>query len=247
MLCLVSFPSHRFIESITNERNPECDRSFTRSDALAKHMRTVHETEALRPSDPVPKSNPAAKSNSRLKLFMKKEDDRATNSISPGPRSATMGPDQDGLTLLPIDMFTPEQLALPKDELFRLLRRELQWAEQEAKMLKEEEEALQLIKDREWLEKEILLDQVIKGEMDYNSRRLAVIASMPTEQELRERASARLSIENGTIPPCGPSRDEAAEALASMSQDHTPDRGGSLEDFSRHLDDRGRSPYGETA
>ncbi len=34
----------------------ECDRSFTRSDALAKHMRTVHETEALRPSDPVPKS-----------------------------------------------------------------------------------------------------------------------------------------------------------------------------------------------
>lgn len=35
----------------------ECDRSFTRSDALAKHMRTVHETEALRPSDPVPKSH----------------------------------------------------------------------------------------------------------------------------------------------------------------------------------------------
>ncbi|KAF8459021.1 hypothetical protein BGX38DRAFT_1084630, partial [Terfezia claveryi] len=37
---------------------PECDRSFTRSDALAKHMRTVHETEALRPSDPIPKSHP---------------------------------------------------------------------------------------------------------------------------------------------------------------------------------------------
>ena len=36
----------------------ECDRSFTRSDALAKHMRTVHETEALRPSDPIPKSHP---------------------------------------------------------------------------------------------------------------------------------------------------------------------------------------------
>ncbi|KAK5104305.1 hypothetical protein LTS08_002193 [Lithohypha guttulata] len=36
---------------------PECDRSFTRSDALAKHMRTVHETEALRPSDPVPRGH----------------------------------------------------------------------------------------------------------------------------------------------------------------------------------------------
>ncbi|ODQ65663.1 hypothetical protein NADFUDRAFT_50946 [Nadsonia fulvescens var. elongata DSM 6958] len=30
---------------------PECDRDFTRSDALAKHMRTVHETETLKPSD----------------------------------------------------------------------------------------------------------------------------------------------------------------------------------------------------
>ncbi|EKG19156.1 Zinc finger C2H2-type protein [Macrophomina phaseolina MS6] len=52
---------------------PECDRAFTRSDALAKHMRTVHETEALRPSDPVPKhhsSNPSNK-NQRLRLVFK--------------------------------------------------------------------------------------------------------------------------------------------------------------------------------
>ncbi|KAF3040960.1 hypothetical protein E8E12_008811 [Didymella heteroderae] len=51
---------------------PECDRSFTRSDALAKHMRTVHETEALRPSDPVPKhhsSNPSNKFQ-RIKLVL---------------------------------------------------------------------------------------------------------------------------------------------------------------------------------
>lgn len=51
----------------------ECDRSFTRSDALAKHMRTVHETEALRPSDPVPKhhsSNPSNKFQ-RLRLTIK--------------------------------------------------------------------------------------------------------------------------------------------------------------------------------
>jgi len=66
---------------------PECDRSFTRSDALAKHMRTVHETEQLRPSDPVPKGhtggilqadvkttvtpNGNAKGPQRLKLTMK--------------------------------------------------------------------------------------------------------------------------------------------------------------------------------
>jgi hypothetical protein len=55
---------------------PECDRSFTRSDALAKHMRTVHETEALRPSDPVPRGHTGGISNGtsngpkRLKLTM---------------------------------------------------------------------------------------------------------------------------------------------------------------------------------
>lgn len=38
---------------------PECDKSFTRSDALAKHMRTVHESDPLRPSDPVPKNHPS--------------------------------------------------------------------------------------------------------------------------------------------------------------------------------------------
>jgi hypothetical protein len=56
---------------------PECDRSFTRSDALAKHMRTVHETEALRPSDPVPRGHAGGFTNGttgsgpvRLKLTM---------------------------------------------------------------------------------------------------------------------------------------------------------------------------------
>ncbi|RMZ89595.1 hypothetical protein DV736_g3172, partial [Chaetothyriales sp. CBS 134916] len=58
---------------------PECDRSFTRSDALAKHMRTVHETEALRPSDPVPRGHAGGMSNGkdaanggikRIKLIM---------------------------------------------------------------------------------------------------------------------------------------------------------------------------------
>ena len=57
---------------------PECDRSFTRSDALAKHMRTVHETESLRPSDPVPRGHTGGISNGntmngtikRIKLTM---------------------------------------------------------------------------------------------------------------------------------------------------------------------------------
>ncbi|KAF1984780.1 hypothetical protein K402DRAFT_380588 [Aulographum hederae CBS 113979] len=75
---------------------PECDRSFTRSDALAKHMRTVHETEALRPSDPVPKhhsSNPTNKSQ-RLRLTVSKglgpADNRSDGKSTPA--SPSVGP-----------------------------------------------------------------------------------------------------------------------------------------------------------
>jgi hypothetical protein len=68
---------------------PECDRSFTRSDALAKHMRTVHETEALRPSDPVPKhhsSNPSNKFQ-RIKLVLTNEAKRPSESKGSTPAS----------------------------------------------------------------------------------------------------------------------------------------------------------------
>lgn len=69
---------------------PECDRSFTRSDALAKHMRTVHETEALRPSDPVPRGHTGGISTGahgtngtikRIKLVMGGANGEKRNSI----------------------------------------------------------------------------------------------------------------------------------------------------------------------
>jgi hypothetical protein len=90
---------------------PECDRSFTRSDALAKHMRTVHETEALRPSDPVPKhhsSNPSNKfqrlklvlsHDARQKLPQDKDKPQSTPaspssaSLHPAPTAAQQDPD----------------------------------------------------------------------------------------------------------------------------------------------------------
>lgn len=46
---------------------PECDKAFTRSDALAKHMRTVHEPEPARPAnDPAPLGT--KKSSIKLRL-----------------------------------------------------------------------------------------------------------------------------------------------------------------------------------
>ncbi|KAF1943270.1 hypothetical protein EJ02DRAFT_443512 [Clathrospora elynae] len=83
---------------------PECDRSFTRSDALAKHMRTVHETEALRPSDPVPKHHSSNPTNNkqRLKLVLNNDakklpHDKGSTPASPSshthpPHSASVPP-----------------------------------------------------------------------------------------------------------------------------------------------------------
>jgi hypothetical protein len=90
---------------------PECDRSFTRSDALAKHMRTVHETEALRPSDPVPRGHTGGISNGtsngpkRLKLIM----GGSANSIR---RSSEIG----DLPPLPT-RYTAAQLGIPPERM----------------------------------------------------------------------------------------------------------------------------------
>lgn len=206
----------------SNESLVECDRSFTRSDALAKHMRTVHETEALRPSDPVPKSNPAAKSNSRLKIVMRTPGGRGNESQSPGPeRLFNVEPDEDGFTPLTTDMgFTEEELALGPKELFRLCRRQLHWAEEDKAALQEVLEAMTELRDKEWLEKEILLDKVIKGEMDWLERRRTVLAQMPTVEELCQQVPVRMA----EPPKMVSNRDEAAEALASMAQPRSPPR-----------------------
>jgi len=164
---------------------PECDRSFTRSDALAKHMRTVHETEALRPSDPVPKGHTGGISNGgasafpvkRLKLTMggKANGDKKTSlvgdppslptrssvaarginpddvSIAPGDGSEELAEavDVDRVPFelpLPPDYYPTEiwddmdeyERGLPPSQYFRLLRRQIHWAEQEGRELQRE-------------------------------------------------------------------------------------------------------------
>jgi hypothetical protein len=161
---------------------PECDRSFTRSDALAKHMRTVHETEALRPSDPVPRGHTGGISNGgsaamppkRLKLTIggKTNGEKKASLVGDLPSLPTrytvsrlgmsmadvvMADDDgsDGLVdavdadsvplRLPLgpDYYPPEVYAdmdetersLPPSQWFRLLRRQIHWAEQEGNEL----------------------------------------------------------------------------------------------------------------
>lgn len=216
----------------TNKRT-ECDRSFTRSDALAKHMRIVHETEALRPSDPTPRSilpksmqPQGSKSSNRLKIIIKNPGGRGSEGgQSPAPRRG-----HDGLTPLTADDgFTLDELALGTKELWRLLRRQAHWADEEAESLKQEIETMNEIRDKEWMEKEILLDQVINNEMDWFERRKHVLATLPTVEELRSQTMAKMEkASSGSGSGSGGREEreaeqkvdqrEAAAALASLAQ-----------------------------
>lgn len=171
-------------------------------------MRTVHETEALRPSDPIPKSMQpqVVKGGNRLKIVLKNQGTRASGeSQSPGPGragdSATAAADShEGLTVLTAEHgFTSDELALSSKELWRLARRQVHWAEEEAVGLKQEIEMMDELRNKEWLEKEILLDQVIKNEMDWFERRKHVLATLPTVEELRSQTMAKMDRADGKV------------------------------------------------
>ena len=143
---------------------PECDRSFTRSDALAKHMRTVHETEALRPSDPIPKNHSealareAGKANGglkRIKLILNNGEKPKPVISDPPPLPVGDVKNEEGegepidvddvpfQLPVPLDYYPPDvatqldghDLSMPPSQLCRLLRRQVHWAEQEGKQL----------------------------------------------------------------------------------------------------------------
>ncbi|KAG5983163.1 hypothetical protein E4U55_000645 [Claviceps digitariae] len=156
----------------------ECDRSFTRSDALAKHMRTVHETEALRPSDPVPKSmqsGPSGKSN-KLKIIIKTPQSHAGGGDDE-PGEALNGDSgmSDFFTPLTGELFSSEELSFPVDKLYRKCYWESKWADQVGDALKKECREWEEIYYKEWLEKEVLLSQVIQSEVDWHDRRKAIL------------------------------------------------------------------------
>lgn len=134
----------------------ECDKAFTRSDALAKHMRTVHETEALRPSDPVPR-NHSYNTGPKQKIVLK---------LKP-QLGETEGPEEtESLAAFPTDFeLTPAEAALPPDQLYKLWRRKVHWSEQEGVRLRFECEKLEQARKEEWHAKELLLTNLIEADL----------------------------------------------------------------------------------
>ncbi|KAL2125093.1 hypothetical protein VTJ04DRAFT_1458 [Mycothermus thermophilus] len=180
---------------------PECDRAFTRSDALAKHMRTVHETEALRPSDPVPKSMQGAATKAKnLKIIIKTphshsaaQDDSASGGGGGDDGSTADDSSGDMFTPLTAEQgFTPSELAMPLERLVKLCRLQVKWAEEEGERLRAECKQWEELYKREWLEKEVLLEQVVQSEQAWHKERQRERA----RQEAARQEAARQAAES---------------------------------------------------
>ena len=153
----------------------ECDKAFTRSDALAKHMRTVHETEALRPSDPVPKNYSSIPPKpQRLKLIVNSKRRDEGNGDTEVDDDATVYSNSDAENdeppaapfEYPADVqFTEEELDMPPDRLFKLLRRQIHWSEEDGSDLQDEIRSLEAKRKEEWIAKELILANVMEAEI----------------------------------------------------------------------------------
>jgi len=171
---------------------PECDRAFTRSDALAKHMRTVHETEALRPSDPVPKSmqhsNSSTSKGKPFKIILKTPSSHLGGDLDDSGVETDGGDDAVGA-----DFFTPmteqqgfsqKELGMDLESLWKLCVANVKWGTADGESLRKQCKDLEEEYRKEWLEKEVILDQVTQVEEDWWQRRRAVLAAEAKAQSL---------------------------------------------------------------
>lgn len=128
-------------------------------------MRTVHETEALRPSDPVPKSHPSHPLNHPRRLY---GDTHASSAL------ASSSSNRDRF-YVPEDGYDSDEEKLPPKELLRLLKRKQRWAEREHQELKEALEKLDKRRREAWIKKEMLLDRVLVTELgEEEARKLSL-------------------------------------------------------------------------
>ena len=143
-------------------------------------MRTVHETEALRPSDPVPKSMQSAtgRGSKGPKIVLKNPQSHAAGHDDTADEGS--GADDssgDMFTALTEEYgFTPREQSMPLERLLRVCRLQVRLEEEEQKHLQDEIKAWEELYKSEWMEKEVLLQQVINTEQEFAFRRKAVLS-----------------------------------------------------------------------
>ena len=143
----------------------ECDRSFTRSDALLKHMRTQHETEALRQAaDAGARGFSTANSKpQRLKLIVKPNGVHSNGTAAAGDDHIA-APDDDHEFLLQLGL-SEEELHQPSDKLYRMLYHYLRWAEEVNERYKAECKELEARHRYEWEYKELVFLNMMESEL----------------------------------------------------------------------------------
>ena len=104
-------------------------------------MRTVHETEALRPSDPVPRNYSSAHFKpQRLKLIVNSKPPSTSQDVEIDDDATLSPPPEEEETLPPFEYppdvaFSDAELSMRPDQLLRLLRRQVAWSEAEGRIL----------------------------------------------------------------------------------------------------------------
>ncbi|KAJ5279874.1 Zinc finger C2H2 [Penicillium angulare] len=159
---------------------PECDRNFTRSDALTKHMRSVHEVDSMRQADAKLNASgttsvtgtPASKlQRIRLKLTHPQKDgadgDHPDHIISMNAAPLIDADTEDMMMpeYGPELGFDSHELATPPHDLYRLLRRQIFWAEKEGTQLRGEWDEVRPQRERAWREKEAIFEDLIDAEL----------------------------------------------------------------------------------
>lgn len=144
-------------------------------------MRTVHETEALRPSDPVPKSMQAGGTSgksTKLKIIIRTPQSHAAghdDAVDDG-NSGDENPAELFTQLTEKDGFTKRELEMPLKKLHVVCRHQVKWAEEDGEVLKQECKQWEEVYKRAWLEKEVLLSQMVKSEVGWHERRRAILS-----------------------------------------------------------------------
>lgn len=126
----------------------ECDKSFTRSDALAKHMRTVHEIETGKPQDVLAK----------VQLVPDTKNKRRRS-----PSFTENGQGEDDLDQRS-DADDPELALYSSVNRYRYLKRKLRWATERNTSLRRTLQDAEARKWRNWTQKEALLDRILAKE-----------------------------------------------------------------------------------
>lgn len=144
-------------------------------------MRTVHETEALRPSDPVPKSMQSGGTggkSTKLKIIIRTPQSHAAghdDAVDDG-NSGDENPAELFTQLTEKDGFEHRELAMPLKKLHTVCRAQVKWAEEDGEELKQECKQWEDIYKQAWLEKEVLITQMYESEVDWHKRRHAILS-----------------------------------------------------------------------